>query len=220
MKTVLITGSSRGLGKALAGVFDSEGYRLVLHSKSTDIIDKHSDRLAIIKGDLMLEGTIEHLASNAVLNNIDILINSAGIYQNDSFEDTSPAEFKTILGVNLIAPILLTKAIWPIFEEKKRGLIVNINSLAGRQGSPGETAYAVSKHGLRGFSRALKYDASKNNIRVLDVFLGAMNTDMTKDRKDQDKLIDPKEAARTIFSLCDNYKSLMVEEIHILRRMR
>lgn len=226
MKTVFITGASRGLGKALAEIFadnnhnllgPDDAYRLILHCKNSELQKPIGIECHIVNGDLVLDGEIQKLASVAERRDIDILINNAGIYCNKPFSEMSEDDFRETIKTNLLAPMFLTRALWPALK-KKSGLIININSHAGKSGTNGETAYCASKHGLRGFSSALQFDATKDGIRIIDVFLGAMKTDMTKGRENFDKLINPAEAAKAIFNLCENYQSLRITEIDISRR--
>jgi len=105
----------------------------------------------------------------------------------------------------------------PIMASNGSGLIININSLAGKSGSNGESAYCASKHALRGFSSSIQFDATKYGIRVIDVYLGAVQTDMTKGRKDQEKFILPEDVAKSIFNVSKNYKSMRVTELNLNR---
>lgn len=215
MRTVLITGASRGLGFALTKVFLAGGYHLILNSK--DIGPPMNDNIDVVKGDLKLDKTISELTKTAREKNVDILINNAAIYQNKQFDNMTNKDYRDVMEVNLAAPIRLTKAIWPIFIFKNSGLIININSVAGKHGSSGESAYSASKFGLRGFSQSLQQEAHKYNIRITDVFLGAMKTGMTAHRHDHDNLIEPDEVAQIVYGLCKSYKTLNVSEIEIKR---
>jgi len=184
MKTALITGASRGLGKALALKFiNASDFSAILHCFKTEV---HSCLATVIRGDLVLPDTIEKLAQH----DVDILINNAGIHFSKPLNELSPDEVREVINTNLTAPMLLTKAMWPTLS-KNKGMVININSLAGKQGSQGETAYCASKFGLRGFSQALQFDATQAGVKVLDVFIGGMQTDMAKSKPNFDKLIDP-----------------------------
>jgi len=211
-KKVLITGASRGLGKELAYVFANNDYDLILHSKSTVLpvvyrsfrFDRqntpiHFDRLY---GDLYLFKTVKDLIKIAKGGNISVFVNNAAIYLNDSISNITSEKCREILEVNLIAPILLIKGIWEIFKEKKEGIIININSTAGKSGSFGESLYSASKHGLAGFLKCLQFEASAYNIQIFDVYLGAMKTEMTQHREDAEKLMRPYEVAKCIYSSC------------------
>lgn len=221
MKTVLITGASRGLGQALMAQFVVEGYRLILNSKTNidemNTLGKRYD-VKFVKGDLNNIKTISKLTELAKERDLDILINNAGIYQSKPFADLIASDIWEVLDINLVAPMLLTRSIWPIFQKKKSGLVININSLAGKTGADGETVYCASKFGLAGFSKALQFDAVRYGIRVIDVFIGGMKTDMTKDRKDSDKFIDIYDVASTIVNLCEELPTARITEIEICRR--
>ena len=192
-KTVLITGSNRGLGKALFQVFADNGFAVIPHNGSQD-------------GDLKAPRTVRRLRIIAEKLDVDILINNAGIYTNKFFPNMSIAEYENVILTNLLAPIMLTGAIWPIFQKKKSGTVVFINSVAGKTGSPGESAYCASKFGLKGFADSLQFDGVRANVKVLSVFLGAMWTDMSKGRGGSRRdYIDPVDAALMIFDACKEY---------------
>lgn len=225
MRTILITGSSRGLGRALAFVFAKNGYNLILHCRNSESLKEvkrnvlhECVRCDIIGGDIKLDDTISKIASIAEKRDVDILINNAGIYLNKQFSDMTFNDFREVINTNLIAPIFLTHKIFTIFQKKNSGLIVNINSVAGKNASDGETAYCASKHGLRGFTKSLQFDATRNNIRVIDIYSGAMKTDMSKNRKNSEKFIDVCDMARLIFKICEEYSSMRINEITINRR--
>jgi len=215
MKTVLITGATRGLGLSLTKAFLVGGYHLILNSKN--IGASMNENIDVVKGDLADNKTIPALAKIARERNVDVLINNAAIYQNKQFNDMSERDYRHIMEINLAVPIKLTKAIWPIFRKNVRGHVININSVAGKHGSSGESAYSSSKFGLRGFSQSLRVEAAKFNIMITDVFLGAMKTGMTAHRQDHDKLIDPDEAAKVIYTVSATYKTLDISEIEIRR---
>lgn len=220
-KTVLITGANRGLGNALAKAFNQADYSLILNAR-TDLetfIKELRFTFDFVPGDLRDADTISRLAIAASDKDLDILINNAGIYVNAPLTAMKEEQIRETIEVNLMAPMLLTRAVWPVLVRKNTGLIVNINSLAGREAtSPGQAAYCASKHVLRGFSEALQFDASRDGIEVIDVMLGALQTDMQRDRTgDWSKLMDPKEVAQTILSLCMERWSSRVTEVVICR---
>lgn len=225
MKTCLITGSSKGLGEALALNFVGNGYNVIIHGRDKSRIWKLASKIKqssihyyIIIGDLRKTTTIDNLERIIKEDNVDILINNAGIYLNEQFQDMSTSEIKEIIEVNLIAPILLTRRIYPIFKTKKSGLIININSMAGKIPNEMETVYCASKYGLRGFSQSFQEEADKDNVRIISVYLGAMQTEMTKDRKDYDKLMRPEDVADMIFNLTRDYQTSRITEVYISRK--
>lgn len=220
----MITGASKGLGKELALEF-SKKYNIIINGRDANALNeiykkinpyKDMDKCTIILGDITNEKTLENLTEKAK-DGLDILINNAGIYYNNP-DEINLDELRKVMEVNFFAQANLISRILPIFIAKQKGLIVNINSIAGKFGSLGEYAYCASKHALRGFSESLRYDLTKQGIRILDVYLGAMRTPMTAKRPNQELLIDPREVAKVIVKNCELYKSLSVNEINMRRR--
>ncbi len=214
-RTVLITGASRGLGKAIADLLAYNNYKLILCCNKTDI--QEIENIDVIKGDLKEEKTLIGIEEKVKeKGGVDIFINNAGQYLNKPFEEVSVEEIKGIVNVNLLVPMLLTKLLWPLF--KNHGLMININSLAGKTGSKNETVYSASKQGLKGFTEALQFDATKTNIKIIDLFLGTIDTDMTKDEKDkQTLLMKPVDVAYLILRLCEDYPSLRITDLTVCR---
>ncbi|MCP4475391.1 MAG: SDR family oxidoreductase [Gammaproteobacteria bacterium] len=231
---MLITGASRGLGLALAQVFADAEYDLILHSKEKDIpyVKKEFNwnRELIksgydvdwtgIKGDLKEKSSLVKIQKIAEekFSGLDVLIHCAGIHKANSFEKMNSDEYKESVDVNLLAPMYLTKCLWESVK-KKQGLIVFINSIAGKVGAEKEFLYCAAKHGLKGFADSLQWDALKAGIKVVSFYLGAMQTDMCLHRKDYKKLMTTSDAAKLIYDVCKNYKSLRVTEVDVCRRI-
>lgn len=225
MKTVLITGSSRGLGKELAIQFAKEGYNIILNDKDVErlkIVEEYLQgffgKIKMVSGDLRLETTREKLCAVATEMDIEILINNAGVLTSGTFREMDIKKIRAMLEINLAVPIDLTKKIYPIFLKKQSGLIININSIAGKNPNDMEAVYCASKYGLRGFFDSFKFEAMKHNVHIMNIYSGAMNTTMAEGKADRDKLIDPTEVAKAIFNLCKNYDTLKISEINLWRK--
>jgi short-subunit dehydrogenase len=134
-------------------------------------------------------------------------------------EKMTVCHMKEVMETNLIMPMILTRKIWPLFRDLGGGVIININSMAGKEGGSNESVYCASKHGLAGFSKALQFDATRDNIRVINVYLGAMDTPMSNGRKDQEKFMDPVEVASIIESLVIDPGTLRINEITLTRQV-
>jgi NAD(P)-dependent dehydrogenase (short-subunit alcohol dehydrogenase family) len=214
MKTVLITGANRGLGLELAQVFSDDSFSCILHSRRGANLTGEQ-----VCGDLRSQKTIDALASAAQAKGLDILINNAGVHLAKPFIDMTIEEIREVIEVNLIAPILLTKAVWPIFLRQNSGLVININSLAGRAGGPGESIYSASKAGLAGFGETVQFDATRAGIRVLNLNIGGMRTDMGHGRTGSSKFIDPRDAARAILGFCEDYPTMRITSADLKRRV-
>ncbi len=221
--TILITGANRGLGLALAKEASRLGYRLILHIRDKKNINAFKNILkkdsVVVTGDLLSYATILKI-KEAVGDFLDILVNNAGIYSKKPLIDfENIGELSAIIDTNLTAPILLTKELWSALSVVK-GMVININSVAGRQASENESVYCASKFGLTGFSEAIAFEASRSGIGIYNIILGAMKTGMTMHRKDWNNLIDPDEAAKTVFSMTLNRDTLRVVELKIVRKNR
>jgi len=224
MKTVLITGSSKGLGAALAVAFSRYQYAVILHGRCSDdvsgvrsILEKNGSTVYTVIGDLLEEETIDELVECAIDNHVDIVVNNAGMYLNKPFSSMRMSEFKDVININLIAPVSITHKIFDWFKKNKQGIIVNINSIAGKKGSDGEAAYCASKFGLRGFSESIQFEATRNGIRVIDVFLGAMKTEMTSNREGTELFMDVSEVSDIVVKLTKEFSSLRVNEVSLGR---
>ena len=223
-KTVLITGSSKGLGKSLALTFARNNYNVIIHGRNRKRLEEVEQAVGewnvecdVVAGHLSESRTIEKLAEVAQEKRIEVLINNAGVYSKNPIAEVRDAEIREMVETNLIAPMLLIKRISWMFKLEWGGLIININSVAGKYPNPIESVYCASKHGLRGFTSSLQCGVSKN-AQIIDVYLGAMKTDMSSGREDFNDFIDPNDAAQAIFALSENYKSLKIKEITIARK--
>jgi len=223
-RTVLITGASKGLGRELALAFAKSGVDVIVHGRDEGDLAEVERRVTacgvtceVVRGELTDEETLDRLELAGSRAEVEVLVNNAGIYWNESLAEMTPSSLRRVLDVNLVAPILLTQRLLPVFKKNGSGLVVSINSFAGLQGSDGEAAYCASKHGLRGFTRSFRFEALRDQVLVLDVYLGAMNTDMAANRKDPEKCIQPAEVADLILDLCRDYRSMRLDEVHLGR---
>lgn len=220
MSTVVITGASGGLGQMLAMQFGSAGYNLILQHNHTEIGGLVTDKDIIIdtvKNDIRLLSTMNAIADLAVCKKANILINNAAVYLCKPFDEMTDCEIEEVIEVNLLSPMLLTRKLWHALKENN-GVVVNINSIAGKEGGRYETAYSASKYGLAGFSKALQFDGTKDDVRVINVYVGKMSTAMTAGQSEQHKYIDPYEVSVEVFKLCQMRDSLRISEITLMRR--
>ena len=225
MKTALITGSSKGLGRCLALEFAAHGYNIILHGRDVKRLTKihktilKKGRLCkVVPGDINSFDTKQALLIAAHSMKADVLINNAAIYSNRPAHMMAKLSMETIINTNLTAQMYLMSGMFMEFQRRKGGLIININSIAGKRPSFNEAVYCASKHGLRGFSESIRFTAMEYDIKVMDIYLGAMQTDMVRGRVGFERFIDPSEAAALIYSLTEPYKSLTIREVEIGRR--
>ncbi|MCM1187202.1 MAG: SDR family NAD(P)-dependent oxidoreductase [Lachnoclostridium sp.] len=184
-KTVLITGASRGIGKAAAIEFAKHGCRLYLTCQSSmDALLEFSGELTAgygiqctpIQADMGCYEDVEKVF--AQLTDLDILINNAGISYIGLLSDMTPEEWQRVMNVNLNSCFYTSKLAIPLFLKKHQGRIINISSVWGNVGASMEAAYSASKGGVGAFTKALAKELAPSNIQVNAVAFGAIDTSM------------------------------------------
>ena len=183
MRSVLITGGSRGIGAELVRAFSNAGYRVAFTYKSSI---READSLASSHGALAIraDSEIPEEIDNAVLlairelGGVDVLINNAAISSFSLLSDLSLDEWDRTLAVNLTAPFLYSKAVIPYMVSKKSGRIINISSIWGLVGSSCEAHYSATKAGLIGLTKALAKELGPSGITVNAIAPGVINTEM------------------------------------------
>jgi len=139
---VLITGASKGLGRELALAFAKSGVDVIVHGRDEGDLAEVERRVTacgvtceVVRGELTDEETLDRLELAGSRAEVEVLVNNAGIYWNESLAEMTPSSLRRVLDVNLVAPILLTQRLLPVFKKNGSGLVVSINSFAGLQGS-------------------------------------------------------------------------------------
>jgi short-subunit dehydrogenase len=203
MKNILITGSNGTFGKELIKQLKEKKHSVFTHScnDDADIKIDFSDVKNLKKAETFIEK-----------NKINCLINNSAIYSNKSFIEISDEEIQKIINVNLITPIILSKY---FYQKNKNGLIININSLAGKYPNYNEIIYCTSKFGLTGFSSCLSINQKTSNIKVIDCHLGGMKTKMTKSRDNYERMMDPCKIAKFIINLIDNQDDFVLSSFEL-----
>lgn len=183
-KTVLITGSSSGIGKATANYFSEKGWNVIATMRSPEkeqeLINK--ENILVTRLDVQQPSTIDEAIESGIakFGSIDVIVNNAGYGEFGIFEATSKENVKRQFEINVFGVMDTIRAILPHFREKKTGTIVNISSGAGKFTIPLISLYAASKFALEGFSEALSYELSDLNINVKIVEPGGTNTNFNK----------------------------------------
>ena len=197
---ILITGCSSGLGEALFNETCKHDHLKSFAHYRSNLVDPYA-LIGDITDDSFPDKMDEYIRSREV----DCFINNAGVLEGNVIE------------TNLVAQIKMLQVVYKYFLEKQRGKIININSVAGIYPSANESIYCASKFGLKGFSQSLQLEAVGKGIEVMDVYLGGVQTRMTKDRLSYDSLMKSDDVAMQIIDLI-NTKSYYVNEITLRRR--
>jgi len=189
--TVLVTGSSRGIGAGIARRFAQEGHRVAIHYRAEEAQARALyDELAnagysvmLVSGDIARENEAKQIVSRVRerFGFIDVLVNNAGIaLPTQLITDTTLADWNRVMETNVTGMFLVTNAVLPEMVSQKRGAIVNISSMWGVTGGSCEVAYSSSKAAVIGFTKSLAKEVAPSGIRVNCVAPGFVLTDMTR----------------------------------------
>ena len=181
-RSAIVTGASRGIGRAVATALAAAGARLTLLARDAAPLEQLADDLAAraIPCDVGNGADVER-ALLAVAEAPDIIVNNAGLFQPTLVDDTLPADFEAALNVNLAAPFRFVSAFLPAMRKRGTGDIVSIGSIADHTTFPGNAAYGASKHGLRALHDVLRAELRGSGVRVTLVSPGPVDTSLWDD---------------------------------------
>jgi 3-oxoacyl-[acyl-carrier protein] reductase len=234
--TVVITGASRGIGKACALAFAEKGYSLFLTS------NRHAELLEETAQAARAFGVTVYTAPNVDIGDyqmcdefiwrkidaldlkIDCLVNNAGISHIGLLQDMSWEEWQNVMNVNLGSVFTMCRHVIPYMLKAGHGKIVNVSSVWGNVGASCEVAYSASKGGVNSFTRALAKELAPSNIQVNAIAFGAIDTDMNRFLSDAERadlvseipagrMGSPKEAAELIVSICSDCGTYLTGQI-------
>lgn len=182
-KVWLITGASRGLGRAFTEEILKAGDRVVAAARNPEQLAEVASKFGGSVRTVSLDVTNEAQAKRAVdaaietFGSLDVLVNNAGYGNVSPVEDTSLADFRAQIETNLFGVIIMTKTVLPYFRERATGHVIQIASIGGRVGPTGRAAYAAAKFGVEGFSESLSKEVGPLGIKITIVEPGGFRTD-------------------------------------------
>jgi NAD(P)-dependent dehydrogenase (short-subunit alcohol dehydrogenase family) len=182
-RTWLITGSSRGLGNALARAVIEAGDQLVATARAPDDLAELAraggDRVVCVALDVADEAAAARAVTTSVerFGGLDVVVNNAGYGNVAPIEDTTIASFRQQIETNLFGTILVTKATIPLFRQQRRGHFIQVSSIGGRAGATGRAPYSAAKFGVEGFSEVLATEMAPFGVKVTIVEPGGFRTD-------------------------------------------
>jgi 3-oxoacyl-[acyl-carrier protein] reductase len=228
-KAAIITGSGRGIGKATAILLGKQGINVVVCSRTESEInsvvkeiEELNSEVSVLglKCDVTISSQVNSLVKSTVdkfgFETIDILVNNAGVAFNKKLADTSEEEWDQTINTNLKGSFLFTKAVLPYMIARKSGVILNLNSGAGKAGFSNLSSYCASKFGLTGLAESLALEVAAYNTRVLTIFLGQVATKMWQEfdynyyEKNKNRMLNPQKVAAKIVEMIfdtKNYKN-------------
>ena len=236
MKTVIVTGGSRGIGAAIVEELASNNYNIVLNYNNSEQsakqiqneLQENGINIEIFKADVSKRDEVKELIDFTIkkYNNIDVLINNAGIDQIKLFMDTTDEDWKNIIQTNLTSVFYCSQEVLKNMIHNKNGCIINISSIWGIVGGSLEVLYSISKAGLDGMTKALAKELGPSNIRVNSIAPGMINTKMNskftekeiKEIKEEiplERLGNPQDIAKCVkWLIDDNYTTGQVISIN------
>jgi len=190
-KTALITGASRGIGRATAARLARDGAKIAINYKGNESAAEETKKLveaagstaALVQGDVSVEADADRVVKEAVAfggGKLEILVNNAGTTRDDLLIRMTPEQWDTVLDLNLRGAFLVTKAAMRPMMKQRFGRIVNVSSVAGVSGNAGQANYASAKAGLIGFTKTIAREMASRNITSNAVAPGFVPTDLTR----------------------------------------
>ena len=227
-ETAVITGASTGIGKSLAWQLADAGYRLVLAARSEDklqaiakeIQEKGGESLPV-PTDVSQSEQIKTLKEKALdFGNVAVVVNNAGTGKFSNIENVTLADWNRQIDVNLRASFLVSQAFIPHMKQKKKGSLIFINSVAGKKGYAYSAAYVASKFGLRGLAESLREELREDNIKVVSIYPGAVDTPFWDDIQSdfpRDEMLKSDALAESIVHTIQAAGNFTVEEMVVRR---
>lgn len=223
-----VTGATEGIGRATALALGRAGWRVGVCARTADNVKKllrdlhaagitAAGRPADVGKESEVHAAVRHVETE--LGPIDTLVNNAGIAVFKPFAELTLDDWDRTMATNLRSLYLVTREVLPGMRARRRGTIVNVASLAGRNGVVGGTAYSASKHGVLGFSRSLMLEVRADNVRVVAVCPGSVDTALIRDQsmhaKDAKRILAAEDVADTILAALRLPERALVSELDL-----
>ena len=228
-KTVLVTGASRGIGKAIALKFANEGYHVYINCRSSvdalesvkNEIENNGGTCTAIVGNVGSPADVKDIFRKIteISGGVDVLVNNAGISHIGLLQDMTDDEWDNLISTNLSSVFYCSRAAISYMVSKKAGKIINISSMWGTCGASCEVAYSAAKSGMNGFTRALSKELAPSGIQVNAIACGVIDTEMNACFSDEERedlmydipagrFADPAEVAELSYTLATGHEYL------------
>ncbi|HKT46826.1 MAG TPA: SDR family NAD(P)-dependent oxidoreductase [Candidatus Acidoferrales bacterium] len=220
----LVTGASRGIGLAIAGMLQELGAKVAICARDAAQLDAAAAQLSSAGGTVLTQAAdvsravdVEHLVRSieAHLGTISILVNNAGIGLFGAVQERTEEEWDRVLDTNLKSVFLVSRAVIPGMIRRGGGDIINISSLAGRNAFAGGALYCASKWGLQGLTACMAEDLREHGIRVASVLPGSVATSFSSRPKDPAKALLAEDVAHAVATLVTQRPQSFISEIQL-----
>ena len=224
----LVTGATEGIGRAIAFALGRTGYRVGVCARTPSRLRTLLDDLAREgitaaghPADVGLAGDVEAMVETVTtaLGTVDVLVNNAGVAILKPFDQLTLGDWDTTMATNVRSLFLVTRTVLPGMRARKSCSIVNIASLAGRNGFAGGSAYTASKHAVLGFGRSLMMEVRKENIRVITICPGSVDTPLLRNQgmltPNFASVLTPEDVAATVLGALALPASALISELDI-----
>ena len=188
-KTAIVTGASRGLGRAIAIGLAEDGYNIVINyagntaaaEETKAAVEAHGVQAITVQGDVSDKAAVDALVQTAIdtFGSVEVLVNNAGIVRDKLMRRMKEEDWDVVLNTNLKGVFLMTQAVSPYMVKARRGAIVNISSIVGEIGNRGQANYSAAKAGVIGLTKATAKEFASRGVRANAVAPGFIETDMT-----------------------------------------
>jgi NAD(P)-dependent dehydrogenase (short-subunit alcohol dehydrogenase family) len=226
--SVLVTGGGRGIGRAIALRFAREGWKVAIAARNCPQLDSVVAEIDALGGkglaaqmNVREHGSVEAATYRAIEfagGTLDVLVNNAGVFEVLPIDELDENIWKNVIEVNLHGAFYTTKECLNALLESGRGHVINIASVAAKEGFPGGVAYCASKYGLRGFSDALREDLAPRGMRVTTVYPGTTDTtifDGVRGDWDRATMNRPEDVAEVVWNAWKAAPGVKVDDIDV-----
>lgn len=233
-KTVLVTGSTDGLGHKLATELARQGANVIVHGRNAGKVEPIINELKLLNPNGIYSSVVCDLGEPAsvypafsAIKQLDILVNNAGIWQEGNTVEVSPEKIIAVLNVNLGAPMLVTRALLPILLQSPFSQILNTSSIAGVTLPEGyyHTIYTATKWGLQAFSEAMAKEYDNQKLRVMGYYPGGMNTQLfvksgINYKENESWMFDPQESVEAIIFMLTRDPKVNVKRMDLINHLQ
>ena len=221
MKQILITGASRGIGRAIAVQFAEKNHTLILTGRNQEklaetaaLVEQKGAKAKIVTADVSRPENVLAFVKQLDIDKLDVLINNAGIAVVEPLAEIKLESWQKTFDTNVTAPFLLIQHF--MSRMPKGSSVVNISSIAAKQGFSNWSSYCMSKHALEGFSNAIRDELQGNGIRLISLYPGAVSTDIwtsVPGEQNLDSMMKPEAVALMVYTAVSQPAGTVVEGI-------